>query len=261
MANKEGGYQKLVKEHYRKEAKTHGGSTTSTMADFVTRQREIDAIISYLKNGDTCLEVGCGNGASSIAIAKAKKVNMTCIDFSEDLLAIAKKLPTKGVKGKISFRHGDVLQLSEKGKYDVVFTERCVINLMEWSDQQEALKRMAAALKKGGRMILVESFTDGLKELNEARAELDLPPIGPAYHNLHLDKDKVIALLAKQGVELTEENNFISTYIYGTRVLYPALARAAGKDIRYNSAFGKFFSYLPNAGNYSQLKILVFKKK
>src|SRR3989338_1849993 len=254
-------YQKLVKEHYHKEAQMHGGLTTSTMADKVTRQREIDNIVSYLKPGDKCLEVGCGNGAGSIAIARAKKVAMTCIDFSEDLLALAKKQPTKGLRGSVEFKQQDVLTLDDKKVYDVVFTERCIINLMEWQDQKDALPRMAAALKKDGRMVLVESFTDGLAELNAARADLGLPAIGPAYHNLHLDKEKIIKHLAAEGLVLQEENNFLSTYTFGSRIMDPALARAAGKDIRYNSAFGNFFALLPNAGNYSQLKILVFRKK
>src|SRR3989344_4676769 len=106
--NKKEDYQELVREHYRKEAKEHGDKTTSTMADKITRQREINALISYLKDGDTCLEVGCGNGAGSVAIARAKKVNMTCVDFSPELLALAKKQPTKGIRGKISFRQLDV---------------------------------------------------------------------------------------------------------------------------------------------------------
>src|SRR3990167_5106443 len=100
-------YQKLVKEHYHKEAQMHGGLTTSTMADKITRQREIDTIASYLKAGDKCLEVGCGNGAGSISIARTKKVAMTCIDFSEDLLALAKKQPSKGMCGNVEFKQKD----------------------------------------------------------------------------------------------------------------------------------------------------------
>lgn len=143
----------------------------------------------------------------------------------------------------------------------MVFTERCVINLMKWEDQKEALKRMAAALKKGGRMVLIESFTDGLAELNAARTDVGLSVIGPAYHNLHLDKAKTLEFLKSHGVELLEENNFLSTYTFGSRVIYPAIAKAVNVDIHYNSAFGNFFALLPNVGNCSQLKILVLKKK
>src|SRR3990167_10732590 len=184
-------YQKLVKEHYHKEAQMHGGLTTSTMADKVTRQREIDNIISYLKAGDKCLEVGCGNGAGSVAIARAKKVAMTCIDFSEDLLALAKKQPTKGLRGGVEFKQQDVLTLDDKKVYYVVFTERCIINLMEWQDQKDALTRMAAALKKDGRKVWGGSFPDGFANLNPARPALGFPAIGPAYHNLHLKKKKI----------------------------------------------------------------------
>lgn len=261
MIQKKEGYQKLVKEHYKKEAKQHGLASTSTMADVITRQFEVDAILSYLKPGSKCLEVGCGNGAGSIAIAKAKKLSMSCFDFSPDLVALAKKQLTKDVKGSITFKQGDVLELDEKNMYDTVFTERCIINLLTWEDQQEALRRMSAALKKNGRLILIEAFLDGLEELNRARSELGLPEVPPAYHNLHLKKELVLKYLTTQKMVFVEENNFLSTYFFGSRVLYPALARTGNKDIIYNSTFGKFFSMLPNVGNYSHVKLLVFKKK
>ena len=260
MARKTG-YQRIVKAHYRKEAKEHGLSLSATMHDATTRRLEIETLLSYLKEGDRVLEIGCGNGSASIEIGRAKKLGMTCIDFSPDLVALAKKQSTKWIRGSISFRKQDILQLSEKPIYDVVFTERCIINLLDWNDQKEALRRMARTLKKNGRLILLEVYKDGNDELNRARREVGLPEIPPAYHNLHLVKEKVVAYLAEQGLKLKEESNFLSTYYFGTRVLYPALAKAANKDIIYNSAFGDFFSKLPPVGNYSHIKLLVFIKK
>ncbi len=186
---------------------------------------------------------------------------MTCIDFSPELIELAKKQSLKGVKGTIVFRQQDVLILDEEARYDVVFTERCIINLLAWNDQKEALKRMARALKKGGRLILLEAYKDGNEELNRARKEIGLSPIPPAYHNLHLEKKKVIEYLTSQRLTFKEENCFLSTYYFGTRVLYPALAKLAKKKIEYNSAFGNFFAKLPSVGNYSHIKILAFTKK
>lgn len=253
-------YQKLVKEHYKEEAKKSSLSLTSTMADVSTRRLEIEHLVSYLKPGATCLEVGCGNGAASIEISAAKKINLTGMDFSKDMIDLAKKQPTAKIKGKIAFEHKDVLELDYRGAFDVVFTERCIINLLNWEDQKKALKNMARALKKGGRLLLLEAFEDGLEELNRARQDVGLEPNAPAYHNFYLHKDAVIAFAKENGLQHTEENNFLSSYFFGSRVLYPALAKANKKEIAYNSAFAKYFSLLPALGNYSQIKILVFKK-
>lgn len=254
-------YQKLVKEHYKKEAKENNLSLTSTMADVSTRRLEIENILLYLKPGKKCLEVGCGNGAASIEISKKIKLDLTATDFSSDMIALAKKQSTKGIKGKIVFKEEDVLKINYDKEFDVVFTERCIINLLNWEDQKMALKNMATALKKGGILFLVEAFQDGLDELNNARKDLGLDQIGPAYHNFYLNKEKVIEYLKGEQLHIAQENNFLSSYFFGSRVLYPALAKLAQKEITYNSAFARYFSLLPSLGNYSQIKILAFKKK
>ena len=196
------GYQQLVQKHYRKEAKEHGLSPSATMHDATTRRLEIETLLSYLKAGDKVLEIGCGNGTASVMIGRAKKMTMTCVDFSPDLIALAKKQPTKDVKGSISFREQDILQLSEKPAYDVVFTERCIINLLDRKDQKEALGRMVAALRRGGRLLLLEAYLDGLADLNRARTEVGLREVSPAYHNLLLDKKTVREYLQNKTIKI-----------------------------------------------------------
>jgi len=131
---------------------------------------------------------------------------------------------------------------------------------MEWKDQQLALTNMANAVKPGGKLILLEAFSDGLDELNEARKEVSLEPLPPAYHNLHLKKELVNPLLEKNGLKFYEENNFLSSYYFGTRVIYPALAQANNKEIVKNSKFDIFFSQYPPIGNFAHIKILCFNK-
>lgn len=253
-------YRSLVKKHYKKEAKEHGQALTSAMADVNTRRLEIVNLLSYLKDGEKCLEVGCGNGSGSIEISKEKKIDLTGIDFSRELISLAQKQPIKGIKGKIKFLEQDILKLGIENKFDCVFTERCIINLLSWDDQKKALRNMTRALKKGGRLILLEACRDGLEELNRARQEIGLRIIPPAYHNLHLDKRLVVEYLATEKLKFVEENNFLSTHYFGSRVLYPALARVAKKDVIYNSSFVNFFASLPAYGNYAHIKILFFKK-
>lgn len=253
-------YTILVKKHYKEQARQHKTALTSTMLDRNNRRLEIQNLVALLKDGDRCLEVGCGNGASSVEISEAKKLNLLSFDFSQDLIKLAKSQPINGIRGKIKFELGDVLNLKIKNRFNVVFTERCIINLLDWNDQKKALTNMADALKKGGRLILLEAFSDGLETLNQARREVGLDAIPPAYHNLHLKKELVIPYLASCGLKFVKENNFLSTHYFGSRVLYPALAKAANKKIVINSAFDNFFANLPPVGNYSHIKILVFKK-
>src|SRR6185295_9654873 len=88
-----------------------------------------------------------------------------------------------------TFSQGDVRELSfEKESVDIVYTERCLINLLTWEDQQKALKEINRVLKKGGFYFMVESFTDGFDNLNKARRELGLDSIPVAHHNLYFDK-------------------------------------------------------------------------
>jgi len=253
-------YAKLVDEHYKKQAKQHGDSLTSTMPDQNIRRLEIENIKKYLKDGQKCLEVGCGNGAASIMLSKIHELDLLSIDVTKEMIDIAKSQNKDGIKGKLNFLHKNILELDSKELFDVVFTIRCIINLMKWEDQRVALDQMSDRVKPNGNLVLLEAFSDGLEELNQARDELGFEPIPPAHHNLHLKKEMVIKRLEEKGLKLIEENNFLSSYYFGTRVIYPALAKANNVDIKFNSKIDSFFSHFPSYGNFAHIKILVFKK-
>lgn len=86
-------------------------------------------------------------------------------------------------------RQGDVRSLDLcDASCDIVVTERCVINVMDRADQAKAFREIARVLRPGGHWVCVEAFIDGLKVLNEARAELGLEPNNAPHHNLWLDK-------------------------------------------------------------------------
>ena len=253
-------YKKIVKKRYFDEAQKTELSLTSTMPDLNTRRLEIENILKYLEQKEKCLEIGCGNGAASIEISKIRELDLLSTDDNEEMIKFAKKQPTSEIKGKIQFQQVNVLDLNYEENFDTVFTIRCIINLMEWEDQKKGLTNMAKAVKKGGKLILLEAFSDGLAELNQAREEFGLDKIPPAYHNLHLKKELVIQHLNDCGLELIGEDNFLSSYYFGTRVIYPALAKANNKELVKNSKFDSFFSNFPPSGNFAHIKILGFRK-
>lgn len=253
-------YEKLVDTHYVKQAKQHKLSLSSTMPDQNIRRLELQNIVKYLENERHCLEVGCGNGAASIEISKLVKINLFSIDSNREMIQLANRQPRSGIKGKVEFKQKNILKLNQKESFDTIFTIRCIINLLRWDDQKLALKNMANALKHKGNLILLEAFSDGLGEVNLARKEFGLDPILPAQHNLHLKKNDVVKFLSKNDLKIIKEDNFLSSYYFWTRVIYPVLAKANNMESTYNSRFDDFFSHFPPYGNFSHIKILVFQK-
>ena len=52
--------------------------------------------------------------------------------------------------------------------------------------------------------------------------------------------------------------NFLSSYYFVSRVLYPAMLN--GSEVVRNSEIAKFFSYLPPMGNYCPIQAFVLRK-
>lgn len=70
------------------------------------------------KNKKQLLELACGTGIQSVRFAQAG-FNVTGLDLSQDMLNVAEKR-AKSAKKQISFIQGNMLDLSQVGKYDFV---------------------------------------------------------------------------------------------------------------------------------------------
>lgn len=253
-----------IKEYYKTLAEKFGADGRCTISDMNTRNLEIKAILNYLNDGEKILEVGCGNGFTAMRIVQQKKVDLFGIDISKEMIDIAKKRPIRGAQGKVVFKVGNVLDLDFEDEYfDTVFTERCLINLVSWNAQKKGILEIYRVLKKGGLFIMVEAFTDGWKNMNDARLELGLKTIPQPPHDLFFDKEKLLAFM-KDKFDLLKEDNFLSTYYFGSRVLYPALLMLCSKgrkEPQYDSQMNSFFASMPSYGNHAPIKLLLFKKK
>lgn len=256
-----------IKEHYIKEAKEFGDSKQSAMRDINIRDKEVEKIIECLRilkahfNNPQILEVGCGNGYTAKQIVEQLDLSLTCIDFCEEFIEIAKKRNLKNV----TFEVVDVLDLKfDDASYDIVYSERCLINLVSWEKQKRALNEIRRVLKVGGAYLMIEAFTDGLDNLNEARKAVGIDPIPQHFHNRYFDKKEFFQFIKDKFEEhpsftFKESSNFLSTYYFGTRVLYHALI-AGRKEWVPNNKFDEFFRYLPAYGNYAPVQMFVLKK-
>jgi ubiquinone/menaquinone biosynthesis C-methylase UbiE len=258
---------KKISEHYTSQAKLYNISPKSTMKDQFIRALEVSKLretLTKLSNKNTkVLEVGCGNGYTVSKLSKKLECNFVCIDANKEMIQLASKRKLK----KIVFSKQSILEPTfRSGTFDIVFTQRCLINLTSWKSQKIALNQIHRLLKKDGFLVLLEAFDDGLKELNQARRIIGLEKISPAWHNLHLNKSKLHDFIQKKFVngdskskQLTYDN-FLSSYYFGSRILYPGLLEKKSR-IKYNNKFVEFFSLMPPLGNYSPLQLIILKKR
>lgn len=259
----------IILTHYRKQAAEHQLEASSTMLDETTREMEVGAILQCVTHAlqdspsPAVLEVGCGNGyLLAVMRERFPNVHLTGVDYSPDMLELAQRR-------EISDAHvarEDVRKLTlPSDSFDVVVSERCIINLLDASAQVAALHELHRVLKPRGHLVLIEGFTDGLANLNRARGQLGLPGNQVPYHNLWFEKDVFLDAVRGRFELVGDANgaiglpptNFLSTHYFVSRVFYPAVTRA---DIQYNTDFVKFFRFLPVQGEYSPIQLFFMRK-
>jgi len=263
----------VIKEHYKIQAEKHQDSALSTMEDPIIRQKEVELLMNFFslpaikENSKDVLEIGCGNGYTlNLLKQKFSNYKFTGLDFSEDLLKIANNRKLDNV----TFCQGDARNLQFKDdSFDVIYTERCIINLLTWEEQQQALKEMNRILRKGGYILFMESFTDGYENLNKARTELGLDAIAMPHHNLYFNKEtfepfvsKMFKIMDPMEMGAANENvlnrNFLSTHYFVARVMHPLMTK--GDPFLKNTEFVKFHSFLPPSGCYAAIQAYFLKK-
>lgn len=100
-----------------------------------------------VSRGEKVLELGCGNGKSSMQMAAAG-ADVVCVDFSLPALQQC----AAGMGGRADIVHGDVLQLPfVPGSFDLVNCSHVLEHLMEEGRRNAALQA-ADVLKSGGRL-------------------------------------------------------------------------------------------------------------
>ncbi|MTD13331.1 methyltransferase domain-containing protein [Nakamurella sp. YIM 132087] len=104
-----------------------------------------------LTGDERVLDIGCGDGAVSARIAEQLTGGSVLgIDPSPRMLEVAReRLPGDP---RLSFEAGDVMNLPFRSEFDLAVS----FNALHWvRDQAHALRQIAAALRPGGRAVLL----------------------------------------------------------------------------------------------------------
>ena len=260
-------YDGTIVEHYASVAESEGLSETSTMADKLIRQRETEAIVSFSKlaTGGTgrVADCGCGNGHTlSILAEECPQLELTGFEYTPELRELSAQRFADN--SNVSIHPGDIRDADFFGDqpFDAIIVQRVIINLLDVKDQKHALDNLVRAIRPGGHGIFIECFVEPFAELNEAREEFGLEPIGPAHHNLYLED----GFYTRDDLEPFEHEdwsfppNYLSTHYFVSRAFEPGLTKE--RPFKRNSMVQRFLSqaFPPAVGNFAPLLINTFRR-
>ena len=200
--------------------------STKSLIDKNLHELEMQTVCRYLLDSDHLLDFGCGDATATIRYAGKAK---TClgIDRSERLLDEAAKNIKAAKVTNITLKKGDILDVdSISERFDMVVTQRMLINLTSWEDQQKALYNIRRLLKPAGRYIMIENANDSFEAINDMRSAVGIGPIPQHWHNRFFDYDKLMEF-AKGKFELLNFHDFGLYYLL-TRLYVPMFANFTG---------------------------------
>ena len=228
--------------------------------DVIAKVLEIEAIAKYVKAGMHILEVGCGNGITAIELAKRYEVEIVGLDYAEKMVQAANLIVAEETLcGKVTFMVGDVGTLDDLGeKYDLIYTERVLINLKDWEAQRKAIVDITHRLRPGGAYVMCENSMNGLEKINEFRGFVGISPINPPWHNIYF-KDEDLNALEIPGIKLEKVDCYSSTYYFLSRVVNAWLAKEEGKEPAYDATVNRLALKLPAFGDMAQGRIWLWR--
>lgn len=102
----------------------------------------------------TALDIGCGSGRSTIALAKISKGHIIALDNYQGFLDVLnKKAEKEGLKGSITSQKGSMLEMDfASNSFDIIWSE----GALYFMGFQNGLKRCRELLKDNGYLAVTE---------------------------------------------------------------------------------------------------------
>jgi ubiquinone/menaquinone biosynthesis C-methylase UbiE len=150
-----------------------------------------------LARGSKVLEVGCGAGFTTVALAR-RGYTVDAVDSSETMVELATRSAREsGVEDRVSVFRGDAnaLPVADEG-YDLVVA----IGVVPWLESPgSAVREMARTVMPGGHVVLTSDNRDRLTRLLDPRFS---PVLGPPRRLLKRVLEGAGLRKPRQGVEL-----------------------------------------------------------
>lgn len=206
--------------------------------DDIAVQIEQRFLRQWVPESGRMLDVGCGAGDTLTRFAAETQAECIGLDFSEEMLSIAKARDPDNRCAWLCHDLTKPLPVSI-GYFDLIYTERALINLQTWAEQESLVRRLRGLLRASGWLVCVECSYDGLLRLNTLRVPLGLPPITPPPHTNYLHDRNMRLLHPVQVID------YSAAYYFLSRVVNARLALDAGEDPDYHARVNQFALDLP----------------
>ncbi|MBA3691861.1 MAG: class I SAM-dependent methyltransferase [Acidobacteria bacterium] len=227
-----------IKEFWEREAQEIGRTPQVTIRDHYFRVHELHTLVALVPTSESLLDVGCGTGLGTLALARKAKSSVG-MDYSGEMIVWAQRvaqdekyrlelenqfLPLWALSrtfSSVEFRQGDILNLPKfEQSFDVVTGQRILINLPSDDLHLEALRSLHTVSNVGATLVLVEATRQGHERTDEFRQEFGLPALEKYWHNHYVDESRTNEWEAS-GWKVEQALGF-ETYTLLSKVIYPA---------------------------------------
>jgi SAM-dependent methyltransferase len=250
--------------HWEKWAANYGSELRATTKCLSIKRLEVAALLRWVNSleqtdGALVLEIGCGNGTNGFALVEHDPVlRYVGLDFSKTMVehagATIARRRTESMDqavDRLAFGVEDARSLTapvdlvSEGSivgaavatrlpaqfFDIVFTDRMLINLSSAEEQLTAMRRIAQLVRPGGLFLMLENSTKTHGTLNDIRVSLGLSRREPAAYNVFIDEVAVVEpfrdTMTLEGVE-----DFGGIH---DLMLYAVAPAVNGGEIRYDT--------------------------
>jgi ubiquinone/menaquinone biosynthesis C-methylase UbiE len=203
-----------------------------SMYDKYLLNAEIDLIKTNILPNSKILDAGCGEGEGTLHYSKIPGVTIHATDFSDTRLKKAKE-NLKGVSNVILKKIDFLGEYELDDDYDIIITQRFLINLMEFDLQKKVIINLMNRLKENGQFLMLEGSKDGVDELNAFRKIFSLDPIPIKWHNLFFKNSELENFLNLEGFKIIDEIG-LGDYFLLTRGIRPVFDKKLDWNVNYN---------------------------
>lgn len=235
-------------------------SEVESMYDKHLLEAEIQLLLKHIREGAKILDAGCGEGEGTLAYSSIPQTIVHAVDFSETRLQKARERLAE--RSNVTCKQVDFLREYELDRdYDIIVSQRFLINLMEWQLQQSVLLDLSSMLKPEGKLLMLEGSRQGVDALNQFRVAFGLRPIEVKWHNLFFDDQALIDFMTQNGFRLLVEDG-LGSYFLLTRGVRPVFDQTLNWDSDFNrlAATERIEALLGLGSKFSRLKLWVFQK-
>jgi SAM-dependent methyltransferase len=175
---------------WTKQATQHGGTLEATASTDWVRAASLRRLKSVLSENDHLLEIGCGN-ANSLLGPLSHSCRAFGVDITLEMLVAAKQ----GQNKIIGLARSDACHLPFPDRtFDVVYTSRCLINVLDPEMQLLAITELFRVTKQDGTVILIENWEEPVAAMNRAINEWGAGDPINDEHNLLLGLERTLML-------------------------------------------------------------------